>query len=78
MNKDIVGLVCWELYRKNIDNVVKEYGVKFEMENDRILYKSSMYRLNWRLNMYYYKNMYKYIYDFRTTKYQKVLSKNYF
>ena len=73
MNKDIVGLVCWELYRKNIDNVVKEYGVKFEIENDQILYKSSEWYLNWRhLGGYG-----AHIYEFRSQCVRGKLPKNY-
>ena len=74
MNKDIIGLVCWELYRKNIDNVVKKYRSEFEFDGIGISYGASGWRLNWRGELMY-TDFCKNIYDFRTMKRRGVLPK---
>ena len=76
MNKDIVGLVYYCLYRKNIDNVVKKYRSQFEFDDVGFSYSASGWALNWRVELMY-TNYCKNIYDFRTMECRGVLPKKY-
>lgn len=74
MNKDIVGLIYRILCRINIDNVVKEYGIKFTITDIGFRCKSSLWYLNWRFSG---NGHGKNIYDFRKLKPVGGLPKNY-